>query len=99
MSCTLVAGGAGVKPFSSSFARTNASIGLRTHSACFTLGTSGRFTGLNDQKERACSGVGTFGRPSPFAATRLPGGNGAPMPTHFVSVATASGGNLVAEIG
>src|SRR5438105_2677216 len=94
MSCTFVARGAGVKPFSSSLASTNASIELLTHSARFTFGTSGRFTGLKDQKDRASSGVGTFGRPSAFAANKVPGGNGAPIPIHLVRVATVSGGSL-----
>jgi hypothetical protein len=43
------ASGAGVRPFSSSFASTKRSIGVRTHAPSFTAGGSGRFGAMNDQ--------------------------------------------------
>ena len=38
-----------MRPFSSSFARTKRSIGLRTQAASLTAGGSGRFGAMNDQ--------------------------------------------------
>ena len=48
------AGEAGANPFSSSFARRNASIGDFTQFDCFTAGTAGFLTGWKAQNLRPC---------------------------------------------
>ena len=75
--------GAGVSPFSFSFASTNASIGFATGAASF--GTAGSLIGW---KAQCCfgSGVGALARSS---------GTAAPALTHSASTATAAGGSGV----
>ena len=60
------ASGDGWMPSASSFARTNASIGVRTHDFCFTDGTAGRAHRLIGpvllSSRRLCSCGGLSGR-------------------------------------
>ena len=96
MSARRSAGLLGVSLFSVSFAKINASIALRLHSALATLGTAGRALGWYAQYALVRALICVFGR---FSGASLPaisclGLNGAPIFTHCVRISIDSCGSF-----